>query len=173
MKKKIFLIFSGILLFTFIVCTSFLWYKVFYYGDLGKINNLQIQKSSDEAILSENLFPMTQEEADTLVSNYKFSIKNINDFKSQYEVVYKEISDSNSQQLSKSQLNYELTLNGKLIKEGNLESLENNMLDERYIMPNHINKYELKVYISASAKDSNWQNKKYSYTVNINVKEKK
>ena len=173
MKKKIFLMFGGILLFTFIVFTSFLWYKVFYYGDLGKVNNLQVQKVSDEANLSENLFPMTKEEADILVSNYKFSVKNINDFKSRYEVVYKEINGSSNQQLSKNQLNYELLLNDKLIKKGNLESLENNILDERYIMSNHTNKYELKIYISNSTKNSNWQNKKYSYTVNINVKEEK
>ena len=31
--------------------------------------------------------------------------------------------------------------------------------------------YELKVYIANTAKDSDWQNKKYAYTVNVNVKE--
>lgn len=170
MKKKVFLIFSGVLLFFFIVCTSFLWYKVFYYGDLGAINNLQVQKDSDEATLNENLFPMTEEES-SIVSNYKFSIKNVNDFKSHYEVVFQEANNSTNQILSKNQLNYQLTLNGKIIKEGNLAKLKNNILDERYVMPNKTNKYELKVYIANSAKDSDWQNKKYSYTVKINVKE--
>lgn len=170
MKKKIFLIFSGVLLFSFVVCTAFLWYKVFYYGDLGAINTLQVQKQSDEATLNENLFPMTKEES-SIVPNYKFSVKNANDFKSLYEVVYQERSNNATQTLYKSQLDYQLILNGKIIKEGNLGKLKNNVLDERYVMPNQTNKYELKVYITNSAKDSNWQNKKYAYTVNINVKE--
>ena len=74
MRKKIFLIFSGILLFAFVLDTSFLWYKVFYYGDLGTVSNLQVQKESDESTLNENLFPMTKEEA-SIVPNYEFSIK--------------------------------------------------------------------------------------------------
>ena len=170
MRKKIFLIFSGILLFAFVLDTSFLWYKVFYYGDLGAVSNLQVQKESDESTLNENLFPMTKEEA-SIVPNYEFSIKNVSNFKSHYEVVYKEINDNPGKTLSKNQLDYQLMLNGKAIKEGNLEKLKNNVLDERYVMPNQTNKYELKVYIASSAKDSNWQNKKYTYTVNINVKE--
>lgn len=170
MKKKIFLIFSGVLLFAFVVCTAFLWYKVFYYGDLGQVNTLQVQKQSDAATLNENLFPMAKEEA-SIVQNYQFSIENVNDFKSHYEVIYQEVNDNTNQTLSKNQLDYQLILNEKVIKEGNLGSLKNNVLDERYIMPNQTNKYELKVYIANSAKDTDWQNKKYAYTVNINVKE--
>lgn len=170
MKKKIFLMFSGVLLFAFVVCTAFLWYKVFYYGELGTVNTLQVQKQSDEATLNENLFPMTKEEA-SIVPNYEFSVKNVNDFKSHYEIVYQEMNDNTNQTLSKNQLDYQLILNEKIIKEGNLGKLKNNVLDERYVMPNQTNKYELKVYIANTAKDSDWQNKKYAYTVNVNVKE--
>ena len=170
MKKKLFLMFSGILLFIFVVVTAFLWYKLFYYGDLGKVNTLQIQKETDQAILNENLFPMTKEES-TIVANYKFSIKNVNDFKSHYEVVFQEKNKNTSKSLSNKQLEYQLLLNGKIIKEGNLSKLKNNILDERYIMANDTNKYELKVFIANNAENSDWQNKQYSYTVNINVKE--
>ena len=38
-------------------------------------------------------------------------------------------------------------------------------------MANDTNKYELKVFIANNAENSDWQNKQYSYTVNINVKE--
>ena len=162
--------FSGILLFIFVVVTVFFWYKLFYYGDLGKVNTLQIQKETDQAILNENLFPMTKEES-TIVANYKFSIKNVNDFKSHYEVVFQEKNKNTSKSLSKKQLDYQLLLNGKIIKEGNLSKLKNNILDERYIMANDTNKYELKVFIANNAENSDWQNKQYSYTVNINVKE--
>lgn len=170
MKKKIFAIFVGVLLFAFIAGTAFLWYKVFYYGDLGKVNTVQVQKQSDEATLNENLFPMTKEEA-SIVPNYEFSIKNLGEFKNHYEVVFQNANNNVDKVLSESQLDYQLLLNGKIIKEDNLGKLKNNILDERYIMPNQTNKYELKVYIADSAKDSNWQNKKYAYTVNINVKE--
>lgn len=170
MGKKIFLVFSGVLLFLFIVGTTFLWYKAFYYNNLGIVSSLQVKKESEEVALTENLFPMSETEA-SVVPNYKFSVKNVNDFKSRYEVVYKEQEVSGKQKLSKSQLTYQLILNGKIIKKGNLADLKNDVLDDRYIMPNTNNQYELKVYISESAKDTVWQNKSYAYKVDINVKE--
>ena len=170
MGKKIFLVFSGVLLFLFIVGTAFLWYKAFYYNNLGSVSSLQVKKESEEVALTENLFPMSETEA-SVVPNYKFSVKNVNDSKSRYEVVYKEQEVSGKQKLSKSQLSYQLILNGKIIKKGNLADLKNDVLDDRYIMPNTNNQYELKVYISESAKDTAWQNKSYAYKVDINVKE--
>jgi hypothetical protein len=170
MGKKIFLVFSGVLLFLFIVGTAFLWYKAFYYNNLGSVSSLQVKKESEEVALTENLFPMSETEA-SVVPNYKFSVKNVNDSKSRYEVVYKEQEVSGKQKLSKSQLTYQLILNGTIIKKGNLSDLKNDVLDDRYIMPNTNNQYELKVYISESAKDTAWQNKSYAYKVDINVKE--
>ena len=170
MGKKIFLVFSGVLLFLFIVGTAFLWYKAFYYNNLGSVSSLQVKKESEEVALTENLFPMSETEA-SVVPNYKFSVKNVNDSKSRYEVVYKEQEVSGKQKLSKSQLTYQLILNGTIIKKGNLADLKNDVLDDRYIMPNTNNQYELKVYISESAKDTDWQNKSYAYKVDINVKE--
>lgn len=170
MGKKIFLVFSGVLLFLFIIGTAFLWYKTFYYNNLGIVSSLQVKKESEEVALTENLFPMSETEA-SVVPNYKFSVKNINDLKSRYEVVYKEQEASGKQKLSKSQLAYQLILNGTIIKKGNLADLKNDVLDDRYIMPNTNNQYELKVYISESAKDTVWQNKSYAYKVDINVKE--
>ena len=170
MRKKIFLVFSGILLFAFVMCTAFLWYKVFYYGDFTTIKNIQIQKENEHVTINENLFPMTKEES-KIVPSYKFSVKNVNSLKSHYEVVYKEISSNTGNTLSKKQLNYQLMLNGKIIKEDNLGNLKNNILDERCIMANQTNNYELKIYIADTAKDSDWQNKTYTYTVNINIKE--
>lgn len=170
MGKKIFLVFSGVLLFLFIVGTAFLWYKAFYYNNLGIVSSLQVKKESEEVALTENLFPMSEAEA-SVVPNYKFSVKNVNDSKSRYEVVYKEQEVSGKQKLSKSQLTYQLILNGTIIKKGNLADLKNDVLDDRYIMPNTNNQYELKVYISESAKDTAWQNKSYAYKVDINVKE--
>lgn len=170
MGKKIFLVFSGVLLFLFIVGTAFLWYKAFYYNNLGIVSSLQVKKESEEVALTENLFPMSEAEA-SVVPNYKFSVKNVNDSKSRYEVVYKEQEVSGKQKLSKSQLTYQLILNGTIIKKGNLADLKNDVLDDRYIMPNTNNQYELKIYISESAKDTAWQNKSYAYKVDINVKE--
>lgn len=169
MTKKIFLALGGILLFAFVICTSFLWYKVFYYGDIGKINTLQVQKESDEVALNENLVPMTESEVQS-VPNYKFSIKNVNDFKSSYKVVFEEVNITEAK-LSKSQLNYELLLNGKIIKKGNLAKVKNNILDERYVMAGKTNNYELKVYIPDSVEKGTWENKSYAYKVNIIVKE--
>ena len=63
---------------------------------------------------------MSETEA-SVVPNYKFSVKNVNDFKSRYEVVYKEQEVSGKQKLSKSQLSYQLILNGKIIKKVKLE----------------------------------------------------
>lgn len=169
MTKKIFLALGGFLLIVFVTCTSFLWFKVFYYGDIGKINTLQVQKEQDVVSLNENLVPMTEIEAQ-YVPNYKFSINNINDFKSSYKVVFEEVS-AQGDKLSKSQLNYELLLNSKVIKKGNLSQLKNDILDERDVMAGKTNNYELKVYIADSVKDGTWENKSYAYKVNIIVKE--
>ena len=70
---------------------------------------------------------MTESEAQS-DPNYKFSIKNVNDFKSSYKVVFEEVNITEAK-LSKSQLNYELLLNGKIIKKGNLAKVKNNILD--------------------------------------------
>ncbi len=170
MTKKIFLIFGGILLFVFIVITSFLWYKTFYYNNLGSVSSLQIRKESEEVTINENLFPMSEDEASS-IKNYKFSVKNVNDFKSRYEVLFKEKKNQKNSKLSNNQLNYQLFLNGKIIKKGSVSDIKNKLLDDRYIMPNNTNQYELKVYIPESAKTTEWQNKSYSYKVEINAKE--
>lgn len=56
---------------------------------LEAVSSLQVKKESEEVALTENLFPMSETEA-SVVPNYKFSVKNVNDSKSRYEVVYKE-----------------------------------------------------------------------------------
>ena len=74
MGKKIFLVFSGVLLFLFIVGTAFLWYKAFYYNNLGSVSSLQVKKESEEVAITENLFPMSETEA-SVVPNYKLVLK--------------------------------------------------------------------------------------------------
>ena len=54
MGKKIFLVFSGDLLFLFIVGKAFLWYKAFYYNNLGSVSSLQVKKESEEVAITEN-----------------------------------------------------------------------------------------------------------------------
>ena len=73
--------------------------------------------------------------------------------------------------LSKSQLEYQLSLNGEVIKQGMLTDIKNNILDTRVINPDKVNNYELRIYVSESAQITEWQNKYYHFNVKIQTED--
>ena len=69
--------------------------------------------------------------------------------------------------LSRGQLRYELTLNGKVIAKDDMIKIKNNVLDVRSIPVSKTNTYGLRIWIAKSAIKTKWMNKYYHYKINI------
>ena len=179
MKKMILLIVAGIILFAFIFGMSVLWYDFFYKEPVENepLTTIKIQLDDNNNTINEGgLIPISEDEVDNLTP-YKFSLQNTSDKQSTYEVLIEDavISDdpsfSSKELLSREQLGYQLILNGQIIKTGLLSEIENNVLDKRVIMENAINNYHLRVYVSESAINTEWQKKYYHYDIQIRTVE--
>ena len=179
MKKMVLLILAGVVLTGFIFVASMMWYK-FFYDDASTVNsvaNLNVQLDSNNNTIDEKfLIPLDEETAKTLTP-YTFNVKNNSDKASTYTVLIEDgvISDdanyANKSLLSRDQLAYQLVLNGQTIKVGMLNEIENNVLDVRNIAASRSNNYELRVYVSESAQNTDWQNKYYHFEIVIKAKE--
>ncbi len=179
MKKVILLILAGIALFSFILATSMLWYR-FFYGksdtdDSTGAVTIQIDDSNN-TIDESGLIPLDDEEALNLTP-YEFTIKNNSAKDAVYNVLIEDsiISDdstySNKVLLSRKQLKYQLVLNDIVINSGSLSDVKNNVLDTRSIAVNQVNNYQLRVYVSENAVNTNWQNKYYHFDVRVQMEE--
>ena len=170
MKKVVMLFLAGIALFAFIFATSVLWYRFFYNNDTSdssNVSNVTIQLDDENNIIDESgLIPLDDDTAKTLTP-YQFSVKNSSDVDYTYNVLLEDsiISDditySSKELLSRSQLRYQLSLNGKIIETGSLGDVKNNILDTRIISSSQTNNYQLRVYVAESAQNTSWQNKYY------------
>lgn len=175
MKKKLLLVMAGVALFVFIFATSILWYN-FFYNDTSSnafVSSLRIEMDDDHNILNEdNLIPLDEETAKNLKS-YDFTVNNTSNVSTTYNVIIEDsvISDdenfTNKSLLSRNQLEYQLALNGKVIKKGLLSDIKNNLLDTRNIEENKSNNYQLRIYVSEKAQNTDWQNKYYHFNIKI------
>ena len=68
-------------------------------------------------------------------------------------------------------MKYQLSLDGQVIKQGNLKDIKNNILDTRTISSGKTNNYQLRIYVSQDAVNTNWQNKYYHFNVNVKMEE--
>ena len=122
MKRVILLVLAGVALFVFIFATSMLWYRFFYNDNVSGTNNVSsvtIQLDDQNNVIDESgLIPLDDDSARTLTP-YEFSVKNNGDNNYAYNVLLEDsiISDditySSKELLSRSQLRYQLILNGK------------------------------------------------------------
>lgn len=177
MKKMILLILAGIALFAFIFSTSMLWYNFFYDndGENSTVSSLEVRlDEANNTINEDGLIPLDDETAKSL-EPYSFEVENTNSTPSTYNVILEDtiISDdasySSKELLSRSQLKYQLSLNGKVIKTGRLSDIKNNILDTRNISENRTNNYELRIYVSEDAVNTDWQNKYYHFNINVQM----
>ena len=177
MKKMILLILAGIALFAFIFSTSMLWYNFFYDndGENSAVSSLEVRlDEANNTINEDGLIPLDDDTAKSL-EPYSFEVENTNSMPSTYNVILEDtiISDdasySSKELLSRSQLRYQLSLNGKVIKTGRLSDIKNNILDTRNISENRTNNYELRIYVSEDAVNTDWQNKYYHFNINVQM----
>lgn len=179
MKKVVMLFLAGIALFAFIFATSMLWYRFFYSSTSNdnSISSVTVQLDDENNIIDESgLIPLDDDTAKTLTP-YQFSVKNSSDVDYTYNVLLEDsiISDditySSKELLSRSQLRYQLSLNGKIIETGSLDDIKNNILDTRIISSSQTNNYQLRVYVAESAQNTSWQNKYYHFNINVQAED--
>lgn len=162
------LVVAGVILFIFCVATAFFWYKIFKDEKVA-ITNLTIAlRDQGKGVDVESLVPKSDKDAKSLPA-YSFDIMNTGDQEGHYQVLIedsvKKDSDGEISQdrLLRSQLKYELKLNGSVIASDLLSTVENNVLDNRVIDAKKTNTYDLRIWLPLDVK--NWQNKIYHYKV--------
>lgn len=180
MKNKIVLLCLIILIVCFSGLAFYFWYH--YFLDLGSDGKLSGLNGSKEAIVltDENKVYATYEEGVDIpinVESYKFKVQNIGVKTARYNLLFVEVSPSqvkdgctNKTLLKKEELNYQLLLGEKIISQGKLTELQNNILDSRNINIDTSNSYELKVWLNSTSSDN--EGKHYHYKVDIEVSEK-
>ena len=175
MKKNIALFFGGIVLFVFIFITSIAWSKIFY-GESKKgeeVSVLNIEYSSNGSIDTTQDAPMDNPSGDMVP--YTFTVSNTSNKDSHYQLLIEEDPVSNKvgyrqeDLLKRSQLEYELKMNGKVIHKGELSSIKKNDLDERIIQGKQKNSYELTIWVHSDVNPGEWENKFYHYQVKTKV----
>ena len=179
MKKVVLLIMAGIALFAFIFATSMLWYKFFYNNSTvsNDVSTVKVQLSEYNNVIDESgLIPLDDETAKS-ITPYEFKVENNSKNSSTYNVLLEDsiISDDatyrSKELLSRDQLRYQLSLNGNIIKSGNLSDLKNNVLDTRNIAVGQTNNYQLRIYVAENAASTAWQNKYYHFDVKVQTEE--
>lgn len=179
MKKIIMLLLAGVALFAFIFTTSILWYRFFYNGSTisnDNINSVNVQLGNNNTIDESGLIPLDDETAKA-ITPYEFKVLNNSNHELIYNVLLEDsiISDdtnyASKDLLSRNQLRYQLSLNGNVIKVGNLSELKNNILDTRSISASQVNNYQLRIYVGEAFQNTDWQNKYYHFDINVQMEE--
>lgn len=174
MKKRWpLLILAAIVLFLFILGTSYAWYDLFSKEEVFTANLEIAIDDNGKGVVITNAIPLTDEEG-KLEEAYRFQVKNSGTGKGTYrlliqEMPFNQLNDGCTSEtlLERSQLRYQLIMNGKEIKSGSLANIKNNILDIRQINVKNLHKYELRIWVGAHAQNTDWQEKHFHYSVVI------
>ena len=190
MKNKILLICGAFLLLVFLTYGTFAWYNYFLNINNANENNLKHNNTFsnsnykvDDIEFKETGKPVYDVDAKSIdevdidkVPAYEFKVVNEGKKKREYylyieDVPVNMVDDGCTEDtlLKRSDLKYRLTMNGELLKEDFLSSIQDNILDKREIEVNKTNSYALKIYIHDGALD--WFSKHYHYKVILKSKE--
>lgn len=170
MKRVLILKIAFISMIIFTIVGGYFWYIYFNEND-GRIisNNIRLELLNNGPVNYINAMP---NDSDNVIPIYYFRVKNHLNMKAEYELLFEEISPSVASDgctsetfFQKNELMYELKLDNKLIKNGRLSSIKNNILDSNVVSGNSTNDYSLRIYI-ASDTDNSLQ-KHYHYVVNL------
>ena len=176
MKNKGVLTIAMVSLFVFTGIASYLWYLYFheYEGKLIDASPAMRFIKGVELINSGNINYVNAEVDDdeNVIPTYYFSVKNHSDKNYNYVILLEDIEGSDgctsATRLRQNELEYELTLDNKVIKTGGLDELNNNIRDENIIKVNGTNDYSLKIKLKEST--TNYENKHFHYIINMKEK---
>lgn len=170
MKKNIFLLIGGVVLFLLIIVVSYFSYKFFNNKGVS-ISTIEIVVDDDgNKVDMKEQVPIDNSLKDS-VTPYKFSVKNTGDSDIYYQLLIEDYiseDDATRKMLNKNNLRYELKLNGEIIKIDNLSNIKNNIIDVRTLGANRDNNYELRLWVTGNLDSSEWMNKYYSYNISVN-----
>lgn len=180
MKNKLLIVCAGFLLLLFLVFGTYAWYLYFLRASgnynitntNGRISNAGIVFQDDGNNVYDSNAESLEDTEISKVPSYEFKVTNFNNRTSTYNLYIEDlpislVNDGCTEKtlLNRSQLKYQLSLNGKVIKEDNMENIKDNLLDTRSIDSNVTNNYSLKVYIHEDAEE--WIGKHYHYKVTL------
>lgn len=180
MKNKVLIVVAALLLFIFLVFGTYAWYLFFLkIGNNSMANTLNSSLINGDITLIDNGNGVYDSDANSILDSnvsdiipYKFKIVN-KGISRDYNLYIEDlpvnaINDGCTENtlLERSQLKYELKLNGKVIKNDLLSNINDNILDKRKIDMNKTNNYELRIYIHDDAID--WTDKHYHYKIVLN-----
>ena len=178
MKKIILLLLAGVALFAFIFTTSVLWYRFFYTSPSKSdgVGSVTVKLGNNNTIDESGLIPLDDATAVNLTP-YEFNVENNGDEDATYNILLEDsiLSDdsnySTKELLSRAQLRYQLSLNGRVIKTAGLNELKNNILDTRNIAAGQTNNYQLRIYVAETAQNTVWQNKYYHFDIKVQMED--
>ncbi len=173
MKNRSVLTIAIVSLFVFTGIASYLWYLYFHEYEsklidaspaMKFIKGVELVNSGSINYVNANTF-----DTDEVIPTYYFSVKNHSDKDYDYVIILddEESSDgcSPSTRLKRNELEYELTLDNKVIKTGSLDTLKNNVLDKNIIKINGTNDYSLRIKLKEDTTD--YENKHFHYVINM------
>ncbi|MBQ8891426.1 MAG: hypothetical protein IJ068_01005 [Bacilli bacterium] len=181
MKNKILIICGFLVLTIFIVFNTFTWYTYFTNASNGfNVSNNSKYLETSGIIFQDNGNNVYDSKAESLeddniesVPSYNFKVTNTNNRAGIYNLYIEDlpvnmINDGCTEDtlLTRDQLKYQFIMNGVIIKDGVMNTINDNILDTREISANTTNDYSLKIYIHDEA--LNWFGKHYHYKVTIN-----
>ena len=168
MKRLLILKIAFISMIAFTVAGGYFWYLYFDERESEMVrDNVRLQLLNNGPVTYINAVP---NDAAENIPIYYFRVKNNFSTDAKYSLIFNEINPSNvgdgcsiQNYLNKNELMYVLTLDNKVIKQGKLSELSNNVLDNNIINGNTENDYSLKVYIEDNATET--LKKHYHYSV--------
>lgn len=180
MKNKVLVICAGCVLFIYLVFSTYAWYSYFLRASgEGSLNVFYSKSAYSGIIFQDNGNNVYDTKAESLEDNnigsvpsYNFQITNTGNNEGKYTLYLEDLPVSaiddgctENTLLARNQLKYQLLLNDKVIKEGFMETINDNILDSRSIGGKETNNYSLKIYIHDEATD--WFGKHYHYKVTM------
>ena len=177
MKNKITVTLLIVFIIIFSIVAFYFWYNYFLkFGSDGNLDGFN-NKQNVVTIVDENkIYSIYEEgtEEPINVEGYKFRVENHSSENVRYSLIFTEIAPnlvndgcSNKTILRPNELNYQLYYEDKVISQGNVAQINDNILDLRNIKGNDLHRYELKVWLNTSS--SNNDGKHYHYKVELKV----
>lgn len=172
MNKKILTI--GII--SLIICigiATYLWYL--YFNDYEKklvlddgtvsfANSVELVNSGGT-----NYTNATNKDDDAIIPVYYFRVLNKSDQDFNYVLLFENVTVNDGCKpettLSRDELEYELRLNDSVVQKGDLNSVDNDILETNIVSANSSNDYSLKVKIKENV--TNYNDKHFHYMVTI------
>lgn len=159
MKKNFKVVLSIFVLLILLGLLSYLFFAIFKDKHPFIISKLEVSFSDvDRAVVNED-FTLSKED----IKPYTFSIINKEKIDTKYKVILVDNSE-NKNSIDRSDLKYELVLNGSVINTGQLSKIRDNVLDVRTISKNSTNQYQVKIWLDS---DRHFENITYTYSIKV------